>query len=154
MIVRPATVSDLPRLVELWHEKMTLLQQGDHRFRLAEDAAQQWLAAAAQHLEHPAFRIVAAEADDFIYGYSVGCIQAAPVGTLPTQWGVVTELAIDAHRPQGGVGRALIDALRAWLIANDITVLTVQVAGRYPVEQAFWRALGAKEWVDLLWLKL
>lgn len=133
---------------------MTLLQQGDRRFRLAEDGGAQWLAAAALHIENPAFCILVAEADDFIYGYSIGCLQAAPVGTLPAQWGVVSELAIDAHRPRGGVGRALIDALRAWFIANDITLLTVQVAGRYPVEQAFWRALGAKEWVDLLWLKL
>jgi hypothetical protein len=68
------------------------------------------------------------------------------------QVGFITEMAIDTHVYQGGLGRNLVQALRAWFIERDVAHTAVFAPHDLAMEQAFWRSLGAREWVDLLWM--
>ncbi len=152
LIVRPAVSGDIPRLAELWQEKRLLLMQADRRFGLLPDAAVRWAAAAETWLNDERCALLVAEDDTLIYGYIIVWIQAAPPGASPALYGWVTDVAVDAHRRAGGVGRMLVEVGRDWLAQRDITTMVAQAARRYPLEQAFWRALGATDWIELLWL--
>ena len=94
----------------------------------------------------------AAERDGEAIGYIVGWLQTMP-GLVPEQIGLITEIAIDAHGYHGGAGRALVSALRAWFAGQGITKTAIWTAHYDAVSQAFWRSLGATEWVDVLWMK-
>jgi GNAT superfamily N-acetyltransferase len=150
---RPASLNDIPRLASLWYEKTVLQQQADPRFRLAPDALERWSQAAQGWIKDSSFAVFAADAEDAPVGYVVVTIEPGAPGLLPERIGAILDLAIDAHGYHGGVGRALVDAARDWLREQGIEQMRIPVARRHAVEQAFWRALGAKEWFDCLWMK-
>jgi GNAT superfamily N-acetyltransferase len=66
----------------------------------------------------------------------------------------VIDLVVEAHGQPEGVGRLLFEALRKWFQEQGIQEIVAHVPHRQVVDQAFWRALGATEWVDLMWLTL
>jgi N-acetylglutamate synthase len=49
-----------------------------------------------------------------------------------------------------GIGRALAGAALAWAQAAGAARVEVRVAARNPGGQAFWRALGFADFVDVL----
>ncbi|MBZ0280358.1 MAG: GNAT family N-acetyltransferase [Anaerolineae bacterium] len=152
--IRAATTSDLPDLSRLWHEKMVIHQQLDRHVMLAPDAESRWKLAAAGWLLDQQCAVFVADVDDEVLGYIVGRIQASPPGLLPESIGFITDLTVDAHRPGGGVGRLLLDVMRKWFLECGIEQVMAQVPASVAVEQAFWRAQRAVDWVDVMWLKL
>ncbi len=148
--IRAATATDLPALAHLWHEKQVL--QADRRWVLAPNARDLWIEAARIWLNDPRCGFFAAEQEDSVIGYIVGWLQPRP-GIMPEQIGLINEMAIDAHGYYGGVGRALVEALHGWFAARGVTQTAVWTPHYDAVAQAFWRSLGAAEWVDVLWIK-
>jgi hypothetical protein len=151
--VRPTLEADLPHLVHIWYEKWTLLSQADQRVRLASDAKERWTSGVRAWVEAADMHMVSALTGDIPVGYAVGSIMDAPLGLIPEKMGVVMDIALDGHRNYPGAARMLIGVLRGWFAAHGVEQIVVWAARRQPVEQAFWRSLGAVEWMDGLWLK-
>lgn len=151
--VRPARSGDLPALAALWLEKMVLLAQADARLGLLADAETQWQQQAERWLNDARCALLVALEEQQIAGFIVGWVQALPPGVQPAQIGVITELALEMHRYQQGIARALVEALRQWFREQGISAHTVLLPQRQALEQAFWRAQGAAEWMNLLWIK-
>ena len=147
LTIRAATLNDLPELAQFWQEKIVL--QADSRYTTSVD---RWVISATAWLGDARCVMLTAENDGRPVGYVVGWIQPMP-GLAGDALGLITELALDAHSYQGGVGRALIEAVRAWYADRGITALAVWSSRRSPVEQAFWRSVGALEWMECLWIK-
>ena len=152
--VRRAQPNDLPELSNIWYEKMVLQQQIDRRFRLAEMARQKWLGQVSRYLSHERSRIWVAELHSELVGYLIANLQDAPPGLYPEAVGCISEMALDIHNPQPGLGQQLLEAARAWFGEHQIQSIIANVPRRQVVDQAFWRAQGATEWMDLMWLKL
>ena len=147
--VRAASATDIPALAHLWHEKMVL--HADHRTAPAPNARQEWAAVAQAWLADTRWGFFAAARDDILIGYIVGQVQPMP-GAAPEQIGLITDLALDAHGYHGGAGRALVNALNAWFGAQGVSHTAVCTPHYDAVGQAFWRSLGASEWMDILWI--
>lgn len=152
--VRAATRDDIPAMAALWREKMTIQQQTDRRFRLLPDGHVAWSRAVAEWLDDPAYACYVAEHAAGIAGYLIGRMEAAPPGLSPAQVGAVIDMAVGAHSYQSGLGQRLLAVAQGWFAAQGITHLMAYVPRRQPVEQAFWRALGATELTEILWIKL
>lgn len=150
--VRPAQPADLPALARMWYEKVALQQQADRWLRFAPDAETRWQAAAAAWLTDDTLALLVADAPDGLAGYALVRLQPGTPGLLPETLGVLSDMALDTHHYRGGVGRLLVNAAQAWLAARGVHQLTVSVSRRSAVEQAFWRSLGAQEWMDGLWM--
>jgi GNAT superfamily N-acetyltransferase len=153
VIVRAATQTDLPELTRLWHEKMVLQQQFDRRLTLTPDSAVRWAEAAADWLSQPDCGVFVAQRDTQLIGYVIGSAGLTLPGLLFDRFGCITDLAVDAHSHQGGLGRLLLSALHEWFSARGIQQMIAYAPHRSTVEQAFWRAQGGAEWIDLLWIK-
>lgn len=152
--IRTANLGDIPRLAELWHEKMIIQQQFDSRFALAGNSVTLWSAAMCEWLQDGRCAIYVGVQNMTPIAYIIGWIQTAPPGLHPAQIGAVTDLTIDLHAGKSNLGRDLLTALRIWFNDNDIQHIIAYVPNRSPIEQAFWRGLGATEWSDLMWMKL
>ncbi len=154
IIVRSATIHDIPRLSELWQEKMVLIQQSDPRFPPLADGQNQWANLARQWIDDRRCRFLVAQRDDHVSGYIIGWLETDPplvAGIEPP--GFITDLALDMHTYQGGLGRTLLQAIREWFEAHDRQHVIVCIPHHHAVQQAFWRSLGATSWVDLMWIK-
>jgi GNAT superfamily N-acetyltransferase len=151
-LIRLAESADLPLLADLWQAQMTLLAQ-DSRFALAENGRERWMTGWQIRLNQIDYGLLSALADDQLIGYAACHIQPAPLGLQFATLGVVLEMALDAHRYHGGAGRELVAALLHWFLERDVEQIIVAVPRRAVVEQAFWRGLGATEWIQWLWMK-
>lgn len=152
--VRLAATNDLVALADIWYENKVLNQQADTGLSLLPDAKNRWLQAAGYALADARCRMWLVSRDATIQGYVTVWLHDMPPGFTPEQVGCITEMALDLHTASAGAGRALLQAARAWLSDHRITALIVQVPHRQPVQQAFWRGLGARDWMDVMWLTL
>lgn len=151
IVIRPAESADLPLLADLWQEHMTLFAQ-DSRFALAENGRDRWRAGWGERMNQSDHALFCALVDDQLVGYGAGQIQPAPLGLQFDYVGVVLEMAIDAHGYYGGAGRDLVEALRRWFREHEVNQIVVAVPRNAVVDQAFWRGLGAAEWIQWLWI--
>jgi hypothetical protein len=54
----------------------------------------------------------------------------------------------------GGLGTGMLDALKVWFKSHSVTHIEARVPNRHAIAQAFWRAQGASEFYDQMWLRL
>jgi len=141
-------------MVALWHEKMMLQSQTGSRPALLPDAQNRWAAAVTAWVDDSRCGLLVAEHNQAVVGFIIGCIEDNAPGLAPARIGRIVDLVIDVHSDQSGLGRRLLDPLCAWFKAQEIHEIRVQVSPANPVEQAFWRASGAVEWFDVMWMRI
>lgn len=105
--IRAATLNDLPELAQFWQEKIVL--QADSRYTTSTD---RWVVSASAWLTKIALRHVDRRKRRSLCRLCSGLPTQPMPGLAGNAVGLITELAIDAHSYQGGVGRALVDAAR------------------------------------------
>ncbi len=153
-MIRLANSVDVPAMAVLWHERMTLQQRSDRRYKIAPNGQALWSTTVREWLVDDQFIIYVAHHESQLVGYIIGCIQASPPGVIPEQVGAVLEIVVGAHTNQSGLGRQLLDPVRRWFRERGLMRMIAYVPRRQPVEQAFWRALGAAELTDMMWMNL
>jgi L-amino acid N-acyltransferase YncA len=153
--VRRAQPADAEGMGRIWQESAELLTQADHRWRVAADGPQRWLAALHGWLGREDTAVFVAERKGQVLGFAVGVVMPNRPGFLPDRVGMVAELAIDSHgRGEGGIGTQLVGAIRAWFAGQGITQLVAPVPTSQPIAQAFWRASGGSVLVNQMWLRI
>ena len=131
VLVRTAQEQDLHQIEGLWQERQALLSQANPRFRAPYRAS--WYDAIQVRLD---MVFVAVDDDEQIVGYIAGRMPRADAG-------LIDEMALDAHRYHGGVGRTVVRTMRDAFAEMQVSQVFVNVPRYHAVEQAFWRSLGA-----------
>lgn len=145
---------DLQQAALIWNERASLLQQWDGLQQLNPERIRFWQRQARSWLSNDECAFYVGEMHERIYGYIVITIAEGPAGLEPAAVGKVIDLAINLHESCPGLSSALLDEARKWLKARDIAFLAVDVPARSPVEEAFWRAQGARLRFNQNWLPL
>jgi ribosomal protein S18 acetylase RimI-like enzyme len=147
--VRPARPHELDRVAALW----TLLAEhhrGDAAFAPASDAA----VAVRDHLEavlsHPDAVLLVAETGGQLVGFGVARVLRRPPLFAETARGEIEALFVREAARRGGTGRALAQALLAWFARRGLARAALHVATGNAEGQAFWRALGFTDSMDVL----
>ncbi len=161
-VVRQATVADVEKMLALWQDAVQQLAKADSRFRLGPDAAAQWQASLQDWLCRSDVALFVAEStskEGHLFGYIVGSVMNELPTFVPERCGYVGDLTVDSHGKDaqgmvGGIGRGLFNALKDWFRDQGVTAVEARVPHRQPVAQAFWRAIGATELYEHMWLKL
>jgi ribosomal protein S18 acetylase RimI-like enzyme len=157
--VRDAHPRDLDRLVELWSDLADHHARVDPLFELRSDAGPRVRELLAAGLRGP-------DAATFVWEMSGGTgpielvgfctlrIDRAPSIQHETERAEITDLGVSPAQRRRGIGRALVAAARDWLTARGVERVEVRVATGNPEGQAFWRALGFDDFVDVLHRRL
>jgi len=142
--VGPARPDQLEQLSEIWLELMAFHAETDPHFAIADDALQRW---------HQVAREMLAREDGFLFA---ACIAGRPVGLClgwvarnpaiyrTTHVGFISELAVARASRRKGIGRALVEAARAWFAERDLAEFQLSTARWNEDAQAFWRAVGGE----------
>jgi ribosomal protein S18 acetylase RimI-like enzyme len=153
--IRQATADDVPAIVPLWQEMMTVHASLDaKRFRPAADGAECWSEALAGWLRDENFCALVANAGDRTVGYIAAWLHQPPPIFQPDIYGFVSDICVAADWQQRGIGRRLFETLKEWLREKDASHIELRVAVKNPVSQAFWRNLGFKDYMDHMWYPL
>ena len=141
-IVRKATASDLPLIVQL---RMALLREHAHNTiysRLRADADARAAKLFAAQLQSPNEIIFLAE----LGGECVGilrCIHSSGSPLLdPPQYGYVSSVYVIPEARERGVLRALLAAADTWCAERGLDEMRLHNAADNPLANAAWEALG------------
>lgn len=143
--VRPARPSDRAAAVALWTALHREHEGHDARYRIADDAAQRWASDFGEWTRSSQDGVWLAEVGD----QAVGLLTAHLYEPAPTFQSYLIVYVDDLYvRPDArarGVGRALLDAARAWGVTRGAVEVRAGVLSANAAARAFWTAAGATD---------
>lgn len=148
MHVRHARPQDMDELLRLYEERMDVYLRYEPRLPSFADSHESWRESVLTWLDQDQVAVLVVERDTQLIGYMLAWVWQNPPFSHPPQVGIITEMSVDGHCKQGGVGKALLNAASEWFRAQGIDRIEVRVPRQQAIEQAFWRAVGAKLYFD------
>lgn len=151
--IRRAGPGDLDDLVELWLAVARHHAELDPSFALRPDARAEARRLLSRELDDPDAAAWLAGGDPPA-GFCIARVDHAPPIHEETRRAEVTDLGVRPEVRRRGLGRALAEAAVGWARERGVARLEVRVAVANPEGQAFWRAVGFGEFVDVLHRRL
>jgi ribosomal protein S18 acetylase RimI-like enzyme len=152
--VRPAERRDLDRVAALWGAITVHHAAFDPVFRMRPDAD----AALAELIRalhrDPSVAILVYDEDGDLPGMCIVRIDRAPPILEETRRAEITDLGVREDARRRGIGATLADAALRWVSDADVVRVEVRVASGNAEGQAFWRALGFDDLMDVLHKRL
>jgi GNAT superfamily N-acetyltransferase len=152
--IRRASVRDLDQLTALWRAINAHHSHLDPLFTERSDAAdevRELLRAQVGDVDTATF---VSERGGALIGFCSVRIDRAPPILVEVERAQVTDLyVVDSLRRQG-IARALVAAALEWVRARRVERIEVRVVSGNAEGQAFWRALGFKDLLDVLHRRL
>jgi ribosomal protein S18 acetylase RimI-like enzyme len=149
-VIRRASAADRAALFALLGELLEEHAAIDPAFALAADAGAARVQALDSITRDPHAAVWVADRAGAAAGFVVARIEAAPPSLAERARAVITELYVAPAERRRGHGRALVAAALDWARAQSAARVEVRVAARNAEAQAFWRAQGFGDFVDVL----
>lgn len=147
---RLARRDDLAAVAALWAALVEEHAALDPAFAVGPGAGAELPAAVERILHDPAAALWVWEGPEGPVGFCAARRRVAPAVARERARAEITELAVAPAARRRGAGRALVSAALAWAAAGGARRVEVRVAVRNRAGQAFWRALGFADFVDVL----
>ncbi len=152
--VRRAVVRDLDRVAALWSAITDHHTHLDPLFTLRPSAGAEIDALLAAQFADPDAEVFVWEDGSDLPGFCIVRIDRAPPILAETERAEITDLGVRPSARRRGIGRALAVAATDWVRGSGVQRIEVQVASRNAEGQAFWRALGYGDLMDVLHRRL
>lgn len=146
MNIRVATEDDIPAIGQMW-EKLALFHNTlDSALPpAARGGGKVYARRMASRLNDPLTRVFVAEHDGTLIGYALAVIvDVIPDMFLQQNSGFLADIYVDDAFRRQGVGRALVDAVTAWLRENKISSFEWYVAEENTAGKRFWESIGGR----------
>ncbi len=152
--IRDAQPRDLDRVAALWTAITDHHREIDPLFTMrpdADSALRDLLE--AMHRDPETLILVYDDAGD-LPGMLIARIDQQPPIMCETQRAEITDLGVREAERRRGIGAVLVDAALDWIRASGVDRVEVNVARANQEGQAFWRARGFGDLMDVLQRRL
>jgi len=148
--VRRAGKRDLDRVIALWSALLGHHEALDPHWRAAPGASDERQRLIARLLSDADAEVLVWDEDGDLLGFCAAQIETAPSVILEQVRAEISDLFVREDSRRRGIGRELVEAMTGWLRERGVPRIEVRVAVRNAEGQAFWRALGYADLVDVL----
>ena len=148
--VRRAEHTDLDRVAALWTLITRHHEPIDPVFRMRDDADGELRELLGRVARDPDSEILVYDDAGDLPGMLIVRIDHAPPIMDEVRRAEITDLGVRADARRRGIGTALLDAALEWVRASGVRRVEVQVAHGNAEGQAFWRARGFGDFMDVL----
>ena len=131
----------LNRVLDLFSDMYSFMEDTGLRLSLAEDGAFAWLKGLVSGLGRFSTLCIAG-LDDEIIGFAHGSIRLTPDYLGSRKVGVITHIFVVEQYRGDGVGENLVKALEKWFKGKDVHSVELQVLVGNKKGIAFWEKLG------------
>ena len=153
-VVRSARVQDLDRVAALWGAITEHHAHLDPLFTMRRDAEGELRELLSVMLRDRDAEILVYDVDGDLPGMCIVRIDRAPPILEEVERAEITDLGVRASLRRRGIGRALLAEALRWIAASGVERVEVQVAHGNVEGQAFWRAAGFGDFMDVLHKRL
>ena len=148
--MRPADRADVEAVAGLWRTLVAHHARLDVAYRTAPGAERALADAVREMVASPGSCVLVWDDGSGLAGFSTARVVAAPPELLEGGRGEIPELWVRPGARRRGVARALVEAACRWLQERGARRVEVRVHAANREGQAFWRALGWGDFVDVL----
>lgn len=148
--VRTAGAKDLDRVAALWTAITHHHEPFDPVFRMRRDAGSELREMLGAMARDPDCEIYVYDEAGDLPGMLIVRIDRSPPIMEEVERAEITDLGVREDARRKGIGTALLQAALAWVRASGVSRIEVQVAHANPEGQAFWRARGFGDFMDVL----
>jgi GNAT superfamily N-acetyltransferase len=152
--VRAAKAADEKAVLELAHSEMEAHVRMDERFRLRDDADSRYAVYLRDRMRDIDSTVFVAEDGDGILGLAVATVRKVDSFFETQRFGYVSDLMVSPRVRRRGVGRALYDRTVLWFRSLGIEVVRLHVAVKSDEARAFWKSVGASDFLVEAWINL
>ena len=152
--VRAARMADEAEILALVREEMKAHERADPRFKLRADAGDRYAVYLRDRMRDLDSTVFVAELDGRIAGLGIGSIRKQETFFEVGRFGYVSDLVVAPALRRHGIGRVLFERISLWLRGLGIEVVRLHVATRSDSARAFWKSLGADEFLAEAWIDL
>lgn len=149
--VRRMKVNEIPRVTELWREMMDYHLSLDPHFELTVDSDKTYQEYLRSTMENYDSAIFVADLDGRIVGYTIGMILSNPAVFALDRYGFISEMGVDDACQRSGVGQRMWEHACRWFKRRGISVLQLNVSPRNEKGYSFWKKMGCKEFLTIMW---
>ena len=151
---RRAAAKDLPEIARLWLALARHHADVDPLFSLREQAGPEVRRLLEAQLGDPDAAIFVVGDAGRLLGFCAVRVDRAPPILEETLRAEIGDLAVEPSARRRGIGRALAETAQAWARGREAARVEVRVAAGNREGQAFWRALGFGDLMDVLQRRL
>lgn len=148
--VRRAVRGDRDRLVELWLGLLAHHAPLDPHYQVQPGRDREWRRLIERLLASPDAAVFVWEEQGALLGFCIAQLEEAPPVLVERSRAEITDLMVEPGARRRGIGRALVEASVDWIRRRGVERTTVRVAAQNAEAQAFWRALGFADLMDVL----
>lgn len=152
--IRPAVGRDLDRVAALWTAITQHHEPIDPVFQMRRNADDEIGALLLTLYRDPAAEIFVYDDQGDLPGMCIVRIDHSPPIMFETGRAEITDLGVRESARRKGIGTRLLDAALGWVRASGIKRVEIQVAKGNQSGQAFWRARGFGDLMDVLHKRL
>ncbi len=152
--IRRATRSDLEALLELWLELLEHHATLDPHYQIRERGLGGLRKALEAQLDEAESALFVWEEDGELLGFCGARIDRAPPILKERRRAEIADLLVEPSARRRGLGRALAAAAAGWARQQGVERIEVRVVAGNVEGQAFWRALGYADFVNVLHRRL
>jgi len=152
--IRRAQARDLDRVAALWTSIGAYHEPLDPAFRMRPGAADEIRGLLRTTAGDPQAVILVCEEEADLQGLCIVRIGRAPPILEETRRAEISDLGVRESARRRGIGTRLVDEALAWVREAGVARVQVQVAVPNAAAQAFWRARGFENFMDVLHKRL
>jgi GNAT superfamily N-acetyltransferase len=152
--VRAVRAADERVILELARQEMAAQEAMDPRFRLRPDAMDRYAVYLRDRVLDMDSSVFVAELDGDVCGVVIGSIRRQETLFRLRRYGYVSDLMVARSARRRGVGQRLYDRVALWLRGLGVDVLRLHVAAHSEDARAFWKSLGASDFLTEAWIDL
>ena len=146
MNIRLATEDDVPAIGQMWEKLAQFHNMLDSALPpAARGGGKVYARRLVSRLSDTQTRVIVAEDDGELVGYALAVIiDVIPDMFVQENSGFLADIYVDDAFRRKGVGRALVDAVKVWLLENSIRTFAWYVAEHNTVGKRFWESVGGR----------
>jgi GNAT superfamily N-acetyltransferase len=152
--VRAANASDEAAVLELAAAEMRAQEERDARFALRPEAAARYALYLRDRIRDIDSAVFVAESGGRVVGSVVASVRTQESFFVQRRFGYVSDLMVEPGTRRQGCGRALWERSRLWFRGLGIGAVRLHVAVSSPEARAFWKSLGAEDFLCEAWIDL
>ena len=152
MEIKEATEKHIPEITKLWMEFMYF----NAEIEPFDTSGDNVLTQVETHLKNKIASddsLVLVAIDNKVVGYSISEITKKPPSVRKKNLGIIYDMAITANQRGKGIGKEMLDRIKAWFKDRDIKRIEISAVTKNTIGNKFWREQGFKDSEEIMYLE-
>lgn len=152
MKIREAIRSDIENITKIWKEMMDFHIERDGSFNIANNAPKEFAKFIKENLSSRDWSVFVSEHNEEVIGYVLAKIEKRPPVFKELDFCEIFDLAIKQEFRRKGIGESLLSKVFQWCSEKKIKRIEVKIAVSNEISTKFWRKMGFKPYVEILYI--